>query len=87
MNKTSLALLTLILFITTHCANANKKALTIPLDSTKNNTTCDFFIKNITNGITELFLSETEKSQTIPFNQQEITIPVKGENFLSPSDS
>lgn len=35
MNKTSLALLTLILFITTHCANANKKALTIPLDSTK----------------------------------------------------
>ena len=83
MNKTSLALLTLILFITTHCANANKKALTIPLDSTKI-TPLVIFYKNITNGITELFLSETEKSQTIPFNQQEITIPVKGENFLSP---
>ncbi|EES0914520.1 hypothetical protein FXI30_002946 [Escherichia coli] len=67
----------------THCANANKKALTIPLDSTKI-TPLVIFYKNITNGITELFLSETEKSQAIPFNQQEITIPVKGENFLSP---
>ncbi|WP_240726385.1 hypothetical protein [Escherichia sp. E4702] len=83
MNKTSLALLSLILFITTTSTIAQNKALTLPLDSTKI-TPFAIYYKNITNGITELSLSENQKSQTTPFNQQEITIPVKGDNFLSP---
>ncbi|MBC6526334.1 hypothetical protein GW676_16835 [Escherichia marmotae] len=62
---------------------AHNKSLTIPLNSIKI-TPLAIFYKNIADGITELTLSETEKSQTTPFNQQEITIPVKGENFLSP---
>ncbi|MDZ3933035.1 hypothetical protein ACH4MR_03360 [Escherichia marmotae] len=83
MNKTSLALLSLIIFITTTSTIGQNKALTLPLDSTKI-TPFAIYYKNITNGITELSLSENQKSQTTPFNQQEITIPVKGDNFLSP---
>ncbi|QLV04006.1 hypothetical protein HV284_09720 [Escherichia marmotae] len=62
---------------------AHAKALTLPLDSTKI-TPLAIYYKNIANEITELSLSETQKSQTTLFNPQEITIPVKGENFLSP---
>ncbi|MED8693108.1 hypothetical protein [Escherichia marmotae] len=83
MNKTSQALLSIILFIITTSTIAHNKSLTIPLNSIKI-TPLAIFYKNIADGITELTLSETEKSQTTPFNQQEITIPVKGENFLSP---
>ncbi|HFI6648314.1 TPA: hypothetical protein ACUA5P_004497 [Escherichia coli] len=83
MNKTSQALLSIIIFITTTSTITQNKILTIPLDSSKITQLTDYY-KNIINGITELSLSETEKSQTIPFNQQEITIPVKGKNFLSP---
>lgn len=83
MNKISQALLSIILFITTTSTIAQNKALTLPLDSTKI-TPLAIYYKNITNGITELSLSETQKSQTTHFNQQEITIPVIGENFLSP---
>lgn len=72
MNKTSLALLTLILLLLP-TVRMLIKSTNDTIRLYKNNTTCDFY-KNITNGITELFLSETEKSQTIPFNQQEITI-------------
>ncbi|MCZ8774857.1 hypothetical protein OM201_08805 [Escherichia albertii] len=83
MNKTSQALLSIILFIITTSTIAHNKSLTMPLNSIKI-TPLAIFYKNIADGITELTLSETEKSQTAPFNQQEITIPVKGENFLSP---
>lgn len=83
MNKISQALLSIIIYITTISTIAHAKALTLQLDSTKIKTLAIYY-KNITNGITELYLSETQKSQTTPFNQQEITIPVKGENFLSP---
>lgn len=83
MNKTSQALLSIILFIITTSTIAHNKSLTMPLNSIKI-TPLAIFYKNIADGITELTLSETEKSQTTPFNQQEITIPVKGENFLSP---
>ncbi|WP_249415922.1 hypothetical protein [Escherichia marmotae] len=83
MNKTAQALLSIILFITTISTIAHAKALTLPLDSTKI-TPLAIYYKNIANEITELSLSETQKSQTTLFNPQEITIPVKGENFLSP---
>lgn len=83
MNKTSQALLSIIIFITTTSTISQNKILTIPLDSSKITQLTDYY-KKIINGITELSLSETEKSQTIPFTQQEITIPVKGENFPSP---
>ncbi|BED94688.1 hypothetical protein NJB25_13035 [Escherichia fergusonii] len=83
MNKISQAILSIIICITTISTIAHAKALTLPLDSTKI-TPLAIYYKNITNGITELSLSETQKSQTTPFNQQEITIPVKGDNFLSP---
>ncbi|EOT8834399.1 hypothetical protein ACNENL_003737 [Escherichia fergusonii] len=83
MNKISQALLSIIICITTISTISHAKALTLPLDSTKIRPLAIYY-KNITNGITELSLSETQKSQTTPFNQQEITIPVKGDNFLSP---
>ncbi|EON3872450.1 hypothetical protein [Escherichia coli] len=83
MNKILQALLSIILFISTASTVTQNKVLTMPLNSTKM-TPLAIHYKNITNGITELSLSETQKSQTTPFNQQEITIPVKGENFFSP---
>ncbi|EMM4086121.1 hypothetical protein WAC87_004132 [Shigella flexneri] len=59
------------------------KSLTLPLDSTKIISLAGYY-KDIANEITELTVSESEEIQTEPFNQQEISIPVKGENFLSP---
>ncbi|WP_414092239.1 hypothetical protein [Escherichia albertii] len=70
-------------FIVSHCYATNNRVLSFPFNSTKSIQLTNYY-KNIADGITELTLSETEKSQTTPFNQQEITIPVKGENFLSP---
>lgn len=68
-------------FIVSHCYATNNRVLSFPFNSTKSIQLTNYY-KNIADGITELTLSETEKSQTTPFNQQEITIPVKGENFL-----
>ncbi|QLN18096.1 hypothetical protein HVZ29_04390 [Escherichia coli] len=82
---TLLKLLTILIsvFIVSHCYATSNRELSLPFNSTKSIQLANHY-KNITNGITELSLSETQKSQTTPFNQQEITIPVKGDNFLSP---
>lgn len=85
-NRITLPKLLIILipaFIVSHCYATNNRVLSLPFNSTKSIQLTNYY-KNIADGITELTLSETEKSQTAPFNQQEITIPVKGENFLSP---
>lgn len=82
---TLLKLLTVLfsVFIVSYCYATSNRELSLPFNSTKSIQLANHY-KNITNGITELCLSETQKSQTTPFNQQEIAIPVKGENFLSP---
>ncbi|EFB1307938.1 hypothetical protein IRW97_001785 [Escherichia coli] len=80
-----LKLLTILIFvfIASHCYATSNRELSLPFNSAKSIQLTNHY-KNITNGITELSLSETQKSLTTPFNQQEITIPVKGDNFLSP---
>ncbi|EBE6840364.1 hypothetical protein CWF87_23605, partial [Salmonella enterica] len=61
------------------------KELILPIDSTRaTQLACYYKDIRINSGVTELKLPEKYNRETRLFNQQEVKIPVKGENFLSP---
>lgn len=68
-----------------NCCNLKKnKKLIFPIDSTQSTQlACYYKDINANNDVTELKLSSEYDGKTKLFNQQEIKIPVKGENFLS----
>lgn len=61
------------------------KELMLPIDSTRSTQLASYYkdIK-INSDITELKLPKKYNRESRFFNQQEVKIPVKGENFLSP---
>ncbi|TKV09010.1 hypothetical protein FDX19_13555 [Citrobacter sp. wls619] len=61
------------------------KKLILPIDSTRSaQLACYYKDIKINSDVTELKLPEKYNKETNSFNQQEVKIPVKGENFLSP---
>lgn len=88
--KSKLFLLRLILLyvvVLTSSGFDNKRSgeLILPIDSTRSTQlACYYKDIKINSNVTELKLPEKYNKQTRPFNQQEVKIPVKGENFLSP---
>ncbi|ECC1658992.1 hypothetical protein FNO19_03270 [Salmonella enterica subsp. salamae] len=81
----SVMLLSIIL-TSVGCNNQKSKALLLPVDSTRSaQLACYYNDINSDDDIMELTLPDEYKKKTKLFNQQEVMIPVKGENFLSPN--
>ncbi|ECE6307481.1 hypothetical protein CSAG_00871 [Citrobacter portucalensis] len=90
LQKSKLLLLRFILLyvvVLTSSGFDNKRSeeLILPIDSTRSTQlACYYKDIKINSDVTELKLPEKYNKQTRSFNQQEVKIPVKGENFLSP---
>lgn len=78
-----LILLYVVILTSTGFDNKRSEKLILPIDSTRF-TQLACYYKDIKINMTELTLPERYKTKTKLFNQQEVEIPVKGENFLSP---
>lgn len=75
-----------IILTSVGCNNQKSKALLLPVDSTRSaQLACYYNDINSDDDIMELTLPDEYKKKTRLFNQQEVMIPVKGENFLSPN--
>lgn len=67
------------------CNGKESRKLTLPVDSIRSTLlACYYQDINVNGDVTELKLHENYLKLAKPFNQQEIKVPVKGENFLSP---
>ncbi|EAN9692272.1 hypothetical protein A1D50_18010 [Salmonella enterica] len=74
-----------IILISAGCNTQKSKGLVLPVDSTQfAQLACYYKDINSDGSIMELKLPDEYKEKTKIFNQQEIKVPVKGENFLSP---
>ncbi|EGA9695081.1 hypothetical protein H6H55_004587, partial [Salmonella enterica] len=74
-----------IILTSVGCNNQKSKALLLPVDSTQfAQLACYYKDINSDDNVMELKLPGEYKEKTNLFNQQEIKVPVKGENFLSP---
>lgn len=74
-----------IILISADCNAQKSKGLVLPVDSTQfAQLACYYKDINSDGSIMELKLPDEYKEETKIFNQQEIKVPVKGENFLSP---
>ncbi|MTH46813.1 hypothetical protein [Intestinirhabdus alba] len=69
-----------LIFTSAGCEIKKDKQLTLPVNSTA---LLSYYKNKINSGESELTLPEKYKNQTKNFNQQEIKIPVQGENFGS----
>ncbi|HGJ0772381.1 TPA: hypothetical protein ACJWBW_004490, partial [Salmonella enterica subsp. enterica serovar Concord] len=74
-----------IILTSVGCNNQKSKELVLPVDSTQfSQLACYYKGINSDDNVMELKLLGEYKEKTNLFNQQEIKVPVKGENFLSP---
>ncbi|EBX8124288.1 hypothetical protein DTF42_06900 [Salmonella enterica subsp. enterica serovar Tyresoe] len=74
-----------IILISAGCNTQKSKGLVLPVDSTQfAQLACYYKDINSDGSIMELKLPDEYKEKTKIFNQQEVKVPVKGENFLSP---
>lgn len=72
-----------IIFMSGKTLAEQHKRLTLPVNSTKL-ASLQYFYNSFHNGETELFLPDNYKKYARAFNAREVTIPVKGQNFISP---
>ncbi|HCL5285545.1 TPA: hypothetical protein N2G45_004494 [Salmonella enterica] len=80
-----LILLCVVILTSSGFDNKRSEKLILPIDSTRfAQLACYYKGIKINSDVTELKLPEKYNEETRLFNQQEVTIPVKGENFLSP---
>ncbi|MCU6177093.1 hypothetical protein [Citrobacter cronae] len=80
-----LILLYIVVLTSSGLDNKRSEELTLPINSTRSTQLACYYKEiKINSDVTELKLPGKYNKETRSFNQQEVKIPVKGENFLSP---